>query len=176
MIKYKKIISLLVIISFSVIFNNANANANASIKIKELGKSKSWFAFTKLGKVRSCYIFSEPIKTTGNFNRKNRSKAGVFVVNTKGGTKYEISVTAGFKFKHRSPIIFNVDGKKTEFFSNEETAWSESAKLDRILVQSMRKGKELVITGTSSPGNKIVDTYSLSGFTKALRLIDKDCS
>jgi hypothetical protein len=40
----------------------------------------------------------------------------------------------------------------------------------------MRKGKKLVVTGISSPGNKIVDTYSLSGFTKALRLIDKSCS
>ena len=172
MIKYKKIISLLVIISFSIIFSNANA----SIKIRELGKSKSWSAFTKLGKDKSCYIFSEPNKMIGKLDRKNRSKAGVFVVNTKGGTKYEISVTAGFKFKHRTPIIFDVDGKKTEFFSNEETAWSESAKVDRILVQSMRKGRKLTITATSSPGNKIVDTYSLSGFTKALRLIDKDCS
>ena len=36
----------------------------------------------------------------------------------------------------------------------------------------MRKGKLLKVTGTS-PGNKIVDTYSLLGFTKALRLIDK---
>ena len=172
MIKYKKIISLLVVISFSIIFNIANA----SIKIKELGKSKSWFAFTKMGKDKSCYIFSEPNKTTGNFDRKNRSKAGIFVVNTKGGVKYEVSVSAGFKFKHRTPIIFDVDGKKTIFFSNEETAWSESAKVDRLLVQSMRKGRKLKVTGTSSLGNKIVDIYSLSGFTKALRLIDKDCS
>jgi hypothetical protein len=40
----------------------------------------------------------------------------------------------------------------------------------------MRKGRELKVTGVSSLGNKIVDIYSLSGFTKALRLIDKDCS
>ena len=172
MIKYKKIISLLVAISFAVILNNANA----SIKIKELGKSKSWMAFTKLGKDKSCYIFSEPNKTSGKFDRKNRSKVGIFVLNTKGGVKYEVSVLAGFKFKRRTPIIFDVDGKKTNFFSNEETAWSESAKVDRLLVQSMRKGRKLIVTGTSSIGNKIVDTYSLSGFTKALRLIDKDCS
>ena len=172
MIKYKKVISLLAIISFSIIFSNAHS----SIKIKELGNSKSWKAFTKLGKDKSCYIFSEPKKTTGKFDRKNRSKAGIFVLNTKGGVKYEVSVLAGFKFKHRTSIIFDVDGKKTNFFSNEETAWSESSKVDRLLVQSMRKGKKLIVTGTSSLGNKIIDTYSLSGFTKALRLIDKDCS
>ena len=116
MIKYKKIISLLVVISFSIIFNNANA----SIKIKELGNSKSWFAFTKMGKDKSCYIFSEPNKTIGNFDRKNRSKAGIFVVNTKGGVKYEVSISAGFKFKHRTPIIFDVDGEKTIFFRTKK--------------------------------------------------------
>ena len=40
----------------------------------------------------------------------------------------------------------------------------------------MRRGKKLMITGVSTPGNKIIDTYSLLGFTKALRLIDKSCS
>ena len=65
--------------------------------------------------------------------------------------------------------------RKQNYFV-EDRAWSESAKVDRFLVQSMRKGKKLLITGTSTPGNKIIDTYSLSGFTKALRLIDKSCS
>ena len=114
MIKYKKVILLLAVISFSIIFSNAHS----SIKIKELGNSKSWKAFTKLGKDKSCYIFSEPKKTSGKFDRKNRSKAGIFVVNTKGGVKYEVSVSAGFKFKNRTPIIFDVDGKKTNFFSS----------------------------------------------------------
>ena len=73
-------------------------------------------------------------------------------------------------------VIFNIDGKKTKMFPVDDRAWSESSKIDRLLVQAMRKGKTLIITGTSTPGNKIIDTYSLSGFTKALRLIDKSCS
>ena len=40
----------------------------------------------------------------------------------------------------------------------------------------MKKGNKLTIEGMSSPGNKIIDHYSLSGFTKALSLIDKNCS
>ena len=40
----------------------------------------------------------------------------------------------------------------------------------RITVETLR------VTGISTPGNKIIDTYSFSGFTKALRLIDKSCS
>ena len=73
-------------------------------------------------------------------------------------------------------VIFDVDGKKTNLFPVDDRAWSESSKIDRFLVQSMRKGKVLKVTGTSTPGNKIIDTYSLLGFTKVLRLIDKSCS
>ena len=78
--------------------------------------------------------------------------------------------------KKNKDVIFNVDGKKTKLFPVDDRAWSESTKIDRDLVQSMRRGQKLVVTGISSPGNKIIDTYSLSGFTKALRLIDKSCS
>lgn len=144
---------------------------------KLLGEEKFWKAYsTKLGKTKTCFITSEPIKTDGKFNKKNRGKPYVFVTNIKNGTNHEVSVKAGFNFKKNKDVIFNVDGKKTKLFPVDDRAWSESSKIDRLLVQSMRKGKKLIITGTSTPGNQIIDTYSLSGFTKALRLIDKSCS
>ena len=144
---------------------------------KLLGAEKKWNAYaTKLNKNKTCFITSEPIKTSGKFNQKNRGKPYVFVTNTKGGSNHEVSIKAGFNFKRNKDVIFDVDGKKTKLFPVDDRAWSESSKIDRFLVQSMRRGKILTVTGTSTPGNKIIDTYSLSGFTKALRLIDKSCS
>ena len=144
---------------------------------KLLGVEKNWSAYTtKLNKNKTCFITSEPIKTTGKFNKNNRGEPYIFVTNTKGGSSHEVSVKAGFNFKRNKDVIFDVDGKKTKLFPVDDRAWSESSKIDRFLVQSMRKGKTLTIIGISTPGNKIVDTYSLSGFTKALRLIDKSCS
>ena len=61
-------------------------------------------------------------------------------------------------------------------FPIDDRAWSESSKVDKTLVRKMKKGNKLVVEGTSSPGNVIIDHYSLSGFTKALALIDKNCS
>jgi hypothetical protein len=119
---------------------------------------------------------SEPTSTSGNFDKKNRGKPYVFVTNTKGGTSHEVSIKAGFNFKRNFDVIFNVDGKKTNLFPVDDRAWSESSKIDRVLVQSMRKGKKLTVIGTSSPGNKIIDIYNLAGFTKALNIIDKSCS
>ena len=39
----------------------------------------------------------------------------------------------------------------------------------------MRKGRTMVVTGTSTRGTLTTDTYSLSGFTKASRAIAKAC-
>jgi len=142
-----------------------------------LGSEKNWKAYSTLkGNSKTCFITSEPIKTVGKFNKDNRGKPYVFVTNIKGGSTHEVSIKAGFNFKRNEDVIFDVDGKITKLFPVDDRAWSESSKVDRFLVQSMRKGKLLKVTGTSTPGNKIVDTYSLIGFTKALRLIDKSCS
>ncbi len=144
---------------------------------KLLGTEKYWKAYSiKKDKTKTCFITSEPIKTEGKFNKNNRGKPFVFVTNIKKGTNHEVSIKAGFNFKKNKDVIFDIDGKKTKLFPVDDRAWSESAKIDRFLVQSMRKGRKLVVTGTSTPGNKIIDTYSLSGFTRALRLIDKSCS
>ena len=170
--KNLKKITLLTFILLTLSFSNV-----VLAETKLLGVEKYWKAYsTKMKKSKTCFITSEPIKTVGEFNKENRGKPYVFVTNTKGGANHEVSIKAGFNFKRNKDVIFNVDGKKTMLFPVDDRAWSESSKTDRFLVQSMRKGKRLVVTGTSSPGNKVIDTYSLSGFTKALRIIDKSCS
>ena len=167
---FKKI-TLLTLISLTLSFSSV-----VLAETKLLGSEKYWKAYsTKIKKSKTCFITSEPIKTVGKFDKKNRGKPYVFVTNSKGGANHEVSIKAGFNFKRNHDVIFNVDGKKTKLFPVDDRAWSESSKTDRYLVQSMRKGKKLVVTGTSSPGNIVIDTYSLSGFTKTLRLIDKSC-
>ena len=167
-----KLYKILIYIVISIVLTN-----QALSETKLLGTEKYWKAYsTKLDKAKTCFITSEPIKTEGSFNKANRGKPFVFVTNIKNGTNHEVSIKAGFNFKKNKDVIFNVDGKKTKLFPVDDRAWSESTKIDRFLVQSMRKGKTLMVTGTSTPGNKIIDTYSLLGFTKALRLIDKSCS
>ncbi|MDC0093649.1 invasion associated locus B family protein [Alphaproteobacteria bacterium] len=167
---FKKIILLpFVLLTFFI-------SSAVTAETKLLGSKKYWKAYsTKVKNSKTCFITSEPIKTTGKFNKENRGKPYVFVTNTKGGNNHEVSIKAGFNFKRNYDVIFNVDGNKTKLFPVDDRAWSESSKTDRYLVQSMRKGKKLKITGTSSPGNKVIDIYSLLGFTKALSLIDKSC-
>ena len=171
MIIYKRFV-FLICFSSTALFSNLVFG-----ETKLLGTEKKWNAYTtKINENKTCFITSEPVKTKGKFNKKNRGKPYVFVTNTKGGSYHEVSIKAGFNFKKNKDVIFDVDGKKTKLFPVDDRAWSESSKIDRFLVQSMRRGKTLTVTGTSTPANQIVDTYSLAAFTKALRLIDKSCS
>ena len=101
---------------------------------KLLGTEKKWNAYTtKINKNKTCFITSEPVKTKGKFNKKNRGKPYVFVTNTKGGSYHEVSIKAGFNFKKNKDVIFDVDGKKTKLFPVDDRAWSESSKIDRFL-------------------------------------------
>ncbi len=150
---------------------------NTSAKTKFIGTHKDWTAYSNKEKNgKTCFIASEPLKSYGKYNKSNRGKTYVFVTNVKNGTNHEISVVAGFNYKKNSKVKFTIDRNTTLLFPIDDRAWSESPKIDKILVRKMKKGNKLIIEGTSSPGNVVTDHYSLSGFTKALSLIDKNCS
>ena len=167
-ILYKTLLFFLLTISF---INSPLA------KTKFIGTHKDWTAYSNKEKNgKTCFIASEPLKSSGKYNKSNRGKTYVFVTNIKNGTSHEISVVAGFNYKKNTKVKFIVDKNTTLLFPIDDRAWSESPKIDKILVRKMKKGNKLIVEGTSSPGNTITDHYSLSGFTKALSLIDKNCS
>ena len=151
--------------------------STTSAKTKFIGTHKEWTAYSNKEKNgKTCFIASEPLKSSGKYNKSNRGKTYVFVTNIKNGTSHEISVVAGFNYKKNTKVKFTIDKNTTLLFPVDDRAWSESPKVDKTLVRKMKKGNKLTIEGMSSPGNKIIDHYSLSGFTKALSLIDKSCS
>ena len=165
---YKILLSTVLIISFV---------KNPLAKTKFIGTHKDWTAYSNKEKDgKTCFIASEPLKSSGKYNKSNRGKTYVFVTNIKNGSSHEISVVAGFNYKKNTKVKFTIDKNTTLLFPIDDRAWSESPKIDKILVRKMKKGNKLIIEGISSPGNTIIDHYSLSGFTKALSLIDKNCS
>ena len=170
MLKLLNKISLLIFLIMSFV-------GTTSAKTKFIGTHKDWTAYSNKEKnSKTCFIASEPLKSSGKYNKSNRGKTYVFVTNVKNGTNHEISVVAGFNYKKNTKVKFTIDKNTTLLFPIDDRAWSESPKIDKILVRKMKKGNKLIIEGTSSPGNLVTDHYSLSGFTKALALIDKNCS
>ena len=126
---------------------------------------------------RLCYITSEPIEKKGDYDKSNRGETRVFVTHGPGKAERDVvSIVAGYVFKKQSEVELSVDGNKQSFFTLEDRAWSFGQDEDKKIIRNMKRGNKLTVTGVSSRGNKTIDVYSLSGFTKAKQMLDKICS
>ena len=126
---------------------------------------------------RLCYITSEPIEKKGDYDKSNRGETRVFVTHGPGKAERDVvSIVAGYVFKKQSEVELSVDGNKQSFFTLEDRAWSIGQDEDKKIIRKMKAGNKLTVTGVSSRGNKTIDVYSLSGFTKAKQMLDKICS
>ena len=152
-------------------------NSSASEKI-QIDQFNDWSVLrqeTDAG--RLCYITSEPIEKKGDYNKSNRGETRVFVTHGPGKAERDVvSIVAGYVFKKQSEVELNIDGNKQSFFTLEDRAWSFGQDEDKKIIRNMKRGNKLTVTGVSSRGNKTIDVYSLSGFTKAKQMLDKICS
>ena len=148
----------------------------AFAKPVEMDSFKDWSVYRDdSGAERICYMSSEPKKLRGDYDRNNRGETRVFVSHFGKSDRNVVSVLAGYKYQKQSDVTFNIDGKKTVLFTQDNRAYSFNEADDATLVTGMKRGSKLTVTGISSRGNETIDEYSLSGFTKAKALLDKLC-
>ena len=152
-----------------------NLSASEKIQIEQFSDWSVLRQETDAG--RLCYITSEPIEKKGDYNKSNRGETRVFVTHGPGKAERDVvSIVAGYVFKKQSEVELNIDGNKQSFFTLEDRAWSFGQDEDKKIIRNMKRGNKLTVTGVSSRGNKTIDVYSLSGFTKAKQMLDKICS
>lgn len=152
-----------------------NLSASEKIQIEQFNDWSVLRQETDAG--RLCYITSEPIEKKGDYNKSNRGETRVFVTHGPGKAERDVvSIVAGYVFKKQSEVELNIDGNKQSFFTLEDRAWSFGQDEDKKIIRNMKRGNKLTVTGVSSRGNKTIDVYSLSGFTKAKQMLDKICS
>jgi hypothetical protein len=143
----------------------------------QIGSFKQWNAYTHSdaeGKV--CYAASQPQDSKYSSPIKGRDPA-FFMITTKPAKniRNEASTIIGFPFKPDSRVTVAVDGKNFSMFTQADGAWMEDQSQESALIQAMKSGTKMVVTGTSRRGTEATDTYSLSGITAALDAIAKEC-
>ena len=152
-------------------------SSSASEKI-QLDQFNDWSVLrqeTEAG--RLCYITSEPIEKKGDYDKANRGETRIFVTHGPGKAERDVvSIVAGYTYEKQSEVEMSVDGNKKSLFTLEYRAWSFGPDEDKKIILNMKRGNKLNVTGVSSRGNKTIDVYSLSGFTKAKQMLDKICS
>ncbi len=143
---------------------------------KLLGEYNDWSAFYyQDGKNVVCYMASSPQKDEGKYTKRG----DIYVVITHRPAEKSFDVVnfvAGYTYKRDARVVVKI-GKTTidKMFVDKDKAWAVSEKVDKELVEAMKKGERMIVTGESSRGTATKDTYSLSGFTAAYRAISAKC-
>ena len=118
-----------------------------------------------------CYIGSSPEKSELPEGKK-RGDTYILVYRINNSNDAVIQFEAGYPLKKNNDVVFNIDNSQFNFFSEDETAWTNE---DQKVIFSMKKGNVLIVKGESSKGTKTKDVYTLKGFTAAFNKLFNDC-
>ena len=121
-----------------------------------------------------CYIGSSPLKSDLPETKK-RGENYILVYKIIGSEENIIQIEAGYKYNLDKKINVKIDNANYEFYSTEdssETAWTND---DNKVIDAMKKGLELTLTGESARGTTTNDVYTLKGFTSAVNQLNQDC-
>lgn len=143
-----------------------------------LGQFGDWGAYkADPGGKSVCFALSKPTKGETNPPGRNRDAAYAFV-STRPAEKvrHEISVIVGYPQKAGHDATATIDSSaKYVLYTQDDGAWVKNAKEESQMVDTMRKGGELVVTSESARGTTTTDTYSLRGIAEALDKVAAEC-
>lgn len=150
--------------------------AVAATAPQSLGTFSDWNAFTyeeEGGKV--CFIISEP-KRSKLSRRASRGDVFFMVTHWAGKKRFgEPSVIVGYPLRKGYEPTIRIGSDKFSMKSSKDAAWIEDEADERRLINAMRNGSAMTVTGMSGRGTRSEDRFSLSGVTDALKKIDSAC-
>ena len=144
-----------------------------------LDSFRDWHVYSVgAGADRLCYALSQPKQ----MNPANVTRDAVFfLISTWPGRKVrsEPSVVPGYQYKVGTKVQVQVGSDKFELFTKNDGsaggAWMENPADEKKLIDAMKRGSEMSITGTSTRGTLTRDNYSLAGISAALDKVDATC-
>ena len=168
-----KIIKKILILSlFYFTFGILNAEEN----LKSIGKFKDWESFV-LSQDGNKTCFAQSIPVVRAPKKLKRDPSRLFVsFRPAENIKNEVSVTNGYEFKLKVPVIAKSGKKSYDLFSKGRFAWVVENEDGAKLIKTMKKASRLMIIGNTSKGDQTTDHYSMMGFTKAYSIAKKVCS
>jgi invasion protein IalB len=140
---------------------------------------QDWSVYTDgSGASKVCYALSQPKSV---LPKKARRDPIFFLISDWPArhAKAEAEIVPGYKYKDGSQVTADIGGQKFMFFTkndaNDGSAWVKELADEARLVDAMKSGSEVVVTGESERGTTTKDTYGLAGLTDALAKADATC-
>ncbi len=123
---------------------------------------------------KECFIASAPTQTEAQRGGQSvdvrRDAIRLYVASRPSeGTTNEIAFTGGYPFSDGSVVSIKIGNETFELFTEGEFAWPASPAEDAKIIASMQRGAKAVVTGVSSRGTTTIDSFSLIGFSDALK-------
>lgn len=141
---------------------------------KSLGGAGSWTAYLAENKSgRVCYLVSPPENSEPAMKRK--PAMAMITHRTADNVSNVVSFDEGYPLNEDDEVMVEVGTDRFTLFAKDDTAWARTSELDKTIVTALAKEKQAVVKATPKKGHATTDVYSLSGFSKALSLIDKAC-
>ena len=161
----------IILIFFSILHNQAIAE-----EVKKIGKFKDWETIViKNDSKLVCFAQSKPVLQSPKSYKREARLFVSFRPNEK--ILNEISITSGYKFNNENSITAKSGKFKYKFdIAQENFAWIADNKMEKKMINTMKKGSRIMVSGYNQEGSQTIDHYSLLGFTKAYKAAKKSCS
>ena len=166
------LIRYFIILLLFVTFNN-QAIAEEG---KKIGKFKDWETIViKNNSKFVCFAQSKPVLQSPKSYKREARLFVSFRPNEK--IINEISITSGYEYNNENSIIAKSGKHKYKFdIAQENFAWLADNKMEKKMINTMKKGSRIMVSGYNQKGSQTIDHYSLLGFTKAYNTAKKSCS
>ena len=142
-----------------------------------LGQFGDWGAYkASPGGKKVCFALSKPTSAVTEPANKKRDPSYAFVSTRPAEkVKNEISVIVGYPQKAGHDAAATIGPANYVLYTQNDGAWVKNAAEEPKMVETMRKGHDLIIKSESSSGTKTTDTYSLKGISEALAKVAEEC-
>jgi invasion protein IalB len=142
-----------------------------------LGQFGDWGAYAaSSGGGKVCYALATPASTRTNPPNRPRDPVYLFISTRPSENVHnEVSVIIGYQLKPDSEVNVEIGNNKFVMYTKGDGAWISNAAEESRMVETMRKGADIVVTGTSARGTQSTDRYSLKGLSQALDRTAKEC-
>ena len=145
-------------------------------ELKKIGKFKDWetLVLNKDNEL-TCFAQTKPVLQSPKANKRESRLFVSFRPNDK--IVDEVSTTSGYEFNSQNSILATSGKKKYKFdIAQDSFAWISSNKVEKKMINTMKKGSRIMITAYNKSGSQTIDHYSLLGFTKAYNTAKKSCT
>jgi invasion protein IalB len=142
-----------------------------------LGQFGDWGAYkASPGGKKVCFALSKPTSAVTEPANKKRDASYAFVSTRPAEkVKNEVSVVVGYPQKGGVDATATIGSTSYVMYTQNDGAWLKNAAEEAQMIETMRKGADLVVKSVSSHGTKTTDTYSLKGLAEALDKVAEEC-